>query len=129
MDELVLGLPLNAHQRRQIEALKEQVAALEKENEELRRQVAQYAPKSTLSPESLKILQFLFHNPSDMFVAEELGGRFGLQTGMSKYHCEKLKKQAYISDGWRPMGDGTYETEFKITDAGIAYLVENGLTG
>lgn len=127
LDELILGIPLNAQQRREIAHLREQIEALQRENEELRRKNSLNAPKPALSAESLKILLFLFQHPSDMLVAEELGHTFGLQTGIAKYHCGKLMSQGYISDSWRPMGDGTYESEFKITDAGIAYLVENGL--
>lgn len=124
LDELILGIPLNAQQRREIEELKKRIVALEKENEDLKGQLGQNAPKPDMAVDAVKILQYLFKQERG-HSAQDFGQMFGLELGMAKYHVDVLLKKKLVNFQTVMMGQGPMT--YKITSAGRAYIVENGL--
>ena len=127
LDEILAGLPTNSAQRIEIGKLKEQIAALEKENAELKEELAIYVPKSNLSPDALKILQFLFNETTE-YTAEWLAHEFGWELGNTKYHCEKLSDMGLLESVWREEWNALKPRQvYLVTKLARAYLVEKGL--
>lgn len=126
LDEILLGMPVNALQRAEIAELKEQIATLQQENENLKREKALNAPKPDMAVDAVKILQCLFVNDRG-FSAEDIADAFELEIGMAKYHCDVLREKRLIGFRNGPLINRNRSIEFEISPAGRTYLVEKGL--
>jgi hypothetical protein len=124
LDEILAGLPTNSQQRKEIDALKRQVADLISENIQLKANLAELSPKSDMAVETAKILQYFFREDRPLS-AEKIASVFQMITGVAKYHVESLHKRDLLQYG--PIAMNNEPLKFEITEAGRAYIVEHGL--
>lgn len=127
LDEIIAGLPTNSQQRLEIGKLKERVQALEAENaklkNELRAEQAATKQDNGFPAETAKVLKEFFDADRE-YSAEGIAFALNLESSIARYHMDLLLKHRLIQPSRALMNR---QTEYKITAAGRAFIVENDL--
>lgn len=122
---MIAGLPTNSQQRLEIGKLKEQIAALERENQELKSRLTLAVPTSDMPVDTAKMLQHFFKNDRP-FTAEHIARIFGMETNVAKYHIDLLLKKHFIWHHERVIVDNS-PGSYVIHSKGRAYVIEHGM--
>lgn len=125
LDEIIAGLPTNSQQRLEIAKLKEQIAVLQNENEELKAQAQSHQPKPELSADAVRILGYFF-DEARPFSSDEIAVQFQLQASMAQHHLDTLhRKKKYIGIYvGRSLPFGNPPLRYEIIDGGRAFIAD-----
>jgi len=125
LDEIIAGLPTNSRQRLEITELKDQIAVLQQENEQLKAQTRRNEAKPDMSADAVRILGHFF-DEARPFTADQIAERFELQPSMAQHHLDTLhRKKKYIGiyiGGGLPMRNSLLR--YEIMEGGRAFIAD-----
>jgi hypothetical protein len=125
LDEMIAGLPVNSAQRLEITKLKEQIVALEQENNGLRDKLGKLTPKSDMAVDSVKILK-LFFDSSRSLTPPQIAAKFEMKPNVAMYHMDTLiDKELIEPESIVIMNDAP--RPYVITKEGRGYIISRGM--
>ena len=128
IENIIAALPTNVSQSIQIRQLSGQLAAAElkivqqaQTIAELSVKVKDLEAKRNLSPDSLKILKYIFDHPRG-YSSYYLSTQMALSESVIEYHFDCLRRAEFLKNCVDRMGDISQAME--ITEVGRAFIVE-----
>ena len=124
IEELIASFPTNSQQAIKLRELGEKITVLEKENKELKKQLAVLLPKHGMDVDTGKVLKVFFDQAEEMSAAD-VASILGIQKRVVDFHIDKLRQLKFMMQS-RAITNHSPGL-FSIYPAGRAFVVENKL--